>query len=90
MNLAHMSELLILENVLVPSSMIANTHGFGGTRVADCVHGDLVMRDGRAVALQPSAGTAEAAHLITPRLPECHVHLDKCHTISRMKEGGRS
>ncbi|NQY59274.1 MAG: amidohydrolase family protein [Cognatishimia sp.] len=88
MNLAHMSELLILENVLVPSSMIANTHGFGGTRVADCVHGDLVMRDGRAVALQPSAGTAEAAHLITPRLTECHVHLDKCHTISRMEGVG--
>lgn len=88
MNMARVSEPLILENVLVPSSMIANTQSFGGTRVADCVHGDLILSDGRAVALQPSAGKADAARMITPRLTECHVHLDKCHTISRMEGVG--
>ena len=88
MNVARVSDPLILENVLVPCSVIANVQGFGGTRVSDCMHGDLILRNGRAVALQPSAGKAEAARMITPRLTECHVHLDKCHTISRMEGVG--
>lgn len=88
MNTARVLDPLILENVLVPCSLVANSQNFGGTRVADCVHGDLILRNGCAVALQPSASKAEAARMITPRLTECHVHLDKCHTISRMEGVG--
>ncbi|MEM6659042.1 MAG: amidohydrolase family protein [Pseudomonadota bacterium] len=88
MNVLHSSDLLIMENVLVPSSMIANAQQFGGNQTSDCLHGDLVIRNGRAVAMQPCARQADTAGMIMPRLTECHVHLDKCHTISRMDQVG--
>ncbi len=88
MNVLPCADLLTVENVLVPSSMIADAQKFGGTQVSDCVHGDLIIRNGRAVALQPCERQADISGLIMPRLTECHVHLDKCHTISRMDRVG--
>ncbi len=88
MNLLRSADPLIIENVLVPSSMIAKPEEFGGVQVADCMRGDLIIRKGHAVALHPSARQTEASGLVMPRLTECHVHLDKCHTISRMDRVG--
>lgn len=88
MNVLPISDLLTVENVLVPSSMIANAQKFGGVPLADCLHGDLVIRNGHTVALQPCARQAQVSGLVMPRLTECHVHLDKCHTISRMDRVG--
>ncbi|WP_247744286.1 amidohydrolase family protein [Ruegeria sp. R14_0] len=88
MNLLPSSDLLTVDNVLVPSSMIANAQEFGGVAVSDCVHGDLVIRNGHAAALQPCARQGKVSGLVIPRLTECHVHLDKCHTISRMDRVG--
>lgn len=88
MNVQPSSDFLTVENVLVPSSMVADTQKFQGNQVSDCVHGDLVIRNGRAVALQPAAQQGDIAGLVMPRLTECHVHLDKCHTISRLNRVG--
>lgn len=88
MNVLPSADLLTVENVLVPSSMIADAQKFGGTQVSDCVHGDLVIRNGHAVALQTAAQQTQVSGLVMPRLTECHVHLDKCHTISRMDRVG--
>lgn len=88
MNVLHSTDLLIVENVLVPSSLISNAEGFGGEQVSDCLCGDLVVREGRVVALRPGVLQVDVAGLVMPRLTECHVHLDKCHTISRMERVG--
>lgn len=43
---------------------------------------DLTHRDGRIVALQPSATTGGG--FVMPRLADIHVHLDKTFTVDRM------
>ena len=88
MNLRRSSEQLVIENVLVPSSIISDVKGFGGEQVSDCLHGDLIIRERRAVALTRTTGRTDVASLVMPRLTECHVHLDKCHTISRLGRVG--
>ncbi|MDE0695178.1 MAG: amidohydrolase family protein [Boseongicola sp.] len=75
---------LVLPNVRVPVSLVARMDKFGGARDQDCVHGDLLIRSGRAERLVPASPTDELPRLVLPRLTECHVHLDKCYTISRM------
>ncbi|KPA23725.1 Cytosine deaminase [Shimia sp. SK013] len=74
----------ILKDVLVPVSMLAHPDRFGGHKHQDCLHGDLVVRDGKALGLQNHDGHGDARQLVMPKLTECHVHLDKCHSISRM------
>ena len=74
----------IFSDVLVPVSLLAQPEGFGGKPAGDCLHGDLVIRSGRAVALQTRTTAATPRGMVLPGLTECHVHLDKCHTISRM------
>ena len=39
----------IAANVLVPVSLLTRRDGFGGRRVGDCLRGDLIIREGRAV-----------------------------------------
>ncbi len=75
-----------LSGVLVPRSLLADRDGFGGTRQGDCMAGDLVLHEGRAVALVP--GDSPAQRVLMPRLTEPHVHLDKCHSIHRMQGVG--
>ena len=88
MNVLPSSDLLTVENVLVPSSMIANAQEFGGVRCRTAVHGDLVIRNGHVRCPAALCRQAEVSGLVMPRLTECHVHLDKCHTISRMDRVG--
>ena len=76
-----------LSNVLVPSSLIKDSKQFGGAAVRDCLSGDLILRNGRAHSLRRSSH-GETGQLVLPKLTECHVHLDKCHTISRMDAVG--
>ena len=75
---------LVLPNARIPVSMIARLDKFGGTRDQDCVHGDLLIRNGRADRLVPADPPGGAPRVVMPKLTECHVHLDKSHTISRM------
>ncbi len=79
---------LVLPNARVPVSMIARLDKFGGTRDQDCVHGDLLIRNGRAERLVPAGPTGGSPWVVLPKLTECHVHLDKCYTISRMSGVG--
>lgn len=73
----------ILRDASVPASMIRDAASFGGASDGDCLIGDLRLRDGVAIALTPTGRPAR--RMVTPRLTECHVHLDKCHTIHRMQ-----
>ena len=75
----------IAADVLVPVSLLTRRDGFGGKRVGDCLRGDLIIREGRAVGMQTGTEGAGPRGLVLPGLTECHVHLDKCHTISRMQ-----
>lgn len=77
-----------LPGVLVPRAMLAGPGSFGGTRAADCLAGDLMIRDGRAVGLATSSVAPAPARMVLPRLTEPHVHLDKCHSIGRMQGVG--
>ena len=78
----------IVTDVLVPVSLLARPDGFRGRSQGDCLRGDLVIRAGRAVGLQPCTAGAAPRGMVLPGLTECHVHLDKCHTISRMHRVG--
>ena len=75
---------LVLPNARVPVSMIARLDRFGGARDQDCVHGDLLIRNGRAERLVPTGPTGGSPWVVLPKLTECHVHLDKCYTVSRL------
>lgn len=79
---------LVMRNVLVPRSMIAAPSRFGGASASDCLQGDLVIRDGLVSELKVRTDGALAQGIVMPRLTECHVHLDKCHTIARMGNVG--
>ena len=78
----------VLRNVKVPLSLLARPERFGDQRDQDCLSGDLVIRAGKAVGLTAASEAEAPARLVLPRLTECHVHLDKCHTISRMEGVG--
>lgn len=78
----------ILHNVTVPLSLIRDPDRFGGVRDQDCLRGDLVIRDGRVLGMERSANADQPARMVLPRLTECHVHLDKCHSINRMEGVG--
>ncbi|SDD42655.1 amidohydrolase family protein [Ruegeria marina] len=71
-----------IPGVLVPRAMIAQPGRFGGAPIGDCLSGDLVLRNGRAVALSPSGQAPDC--LVMPRLTDPHVHLDKCHSMDRL------
>lgn len=75
-----------LPDVLVPRAMLAKPDRFGGTAVAECLAGDLLIRDGCAAGLVATEGTPN--RMVLPRFTEPHVHLDKCHTIDRMQGVG--
>ncbi|MFY0311817.1 amidohydrolase family protein [Leisingera sp. D0M16] len=77
------SPLARLPGVLVPAALVVSAERFGGQLRGDCLAGDLVLRDGHAVALEPA--TVPSERLVLPKFTEPHVHLDKCHTIDRMK-----
>ncbi len=78
----------ILPNVRVPTSLIKRPDQFGGTLVQDCICGDLIIRNGRIFGMKKTTLPGEADRLILPKLTEVHVHLDKCHTVSRLEGVG--
>lgn len=75
-----------IAGVLVPVSLVSDPVAFGGERLDDCLVGDLVLQEGRAVRLEPA--TEQAARVVLPRLTEPHVHLDKCHSVHRLENVG--
>jgi cytosine deaminase len=78
----------VLRDVKVPLSLLARPESFGGRRDQDCLRGDLLIRGGKAVGMEAGAAPEAPPRMVLPRLTECHVHLDKCHTISRMEGVG--
>ena len=77
-----------VSNVRVPLSVINAPSAFGGQSVQDALQGDLVIKDGRVVGMLPSSQPDIPARIVLPKFTEAHVHLDKCHTISRMEGVG--
>lgn len=75
----------VIPCVAVPIEFVARPEAFGGTRLGDCLTGDLILRDGRVQGLRPGP---LPERLILPRLAEVHCHLDKCHSIDRILASG--
>ncbi|MFK7837366.1 MAG: amidohydrolase family protein [Sulfitobacter sp.] len=76
-----------LPNVLVPRSVIKAPDRFGGLTERDCVRGDLLIRDGRVFGLAAPSNTIPP-RMVLPKFAEPHVHLDKCHSVDRIKNVG--
>jgi cytosine deaminase len=74
---------VLLENVLVPKALLRHPGRFGGAEAQDCLTGDLVLAE-NGVRLRMATHPAPPTRMVLPRLTECHVHLDKCHTLHRM------
>ncbi|HMO59278.1 MAG TPA: amidohydrolase family protein [Roseiflexaceae bacterium] len=86
---------LVLRNVRVPRTLLAEPAFDGITPTSDCLIGDLRFVAGRAVGFfAPGMAPASAAEydlaqrLVLPRLVEAHCHLDKCHTVTRLAAVG--
>lgn len=77
-----------IAGILVPASLVSDPLEFGGERRDDCIAGDLVLKEGRAVGLE--LATEQAERIVLPRLTEPHVHLDKCHSVHRLENVGGS
>ncbi|MCV6584725.1 MAG: amidohydrolase family protein [Marinibacterium sp.] len=74
----------ILANVALPIPLIGrDAPAFDGPVRAGCRVGDLIVQNGRATGLRPSA-TDDSPRILMPALVDAHVHLDKCHTIDRL------
>ena len=78
----------ILPDVVVPVSMLSQPGVFGGRPSGDCLRGDLMIRGGCVVGMRTGTADTTPRGMVMPGLTECHVHLDKCHTISRMQGVG--
>lgn len=72
-----------VRDVVIPASLLRAPGRFGGNPQDGCLRGDLIIKDGRAVAIAP-APPGPAPRLIMPWLTEAHCHLDKCHTSARI------
>lgn len=76
-----------LNDVFVPKSLLKAPDFFGGIDTGDCLHGDLIVKDGHAVALEP-AQSGKTPRMVLPALSEPHCHLDKSHSIGRIGDVG--
>lgn len=79
---------LRLTSVGIPASMVSSGDSFGGVRQGDLLCGTLVIRGGRAEAIERDPSLERPRHIVMPRLSEAHVHLDKCHSIERCTDVG--
>ncbi|MBC6437760.1 MAG: amidohydrolase family protein [Rhodobacteraceae bacterium] len=77
-----------LPGLAVPVDLLARPDGFGGVRQGDLLCGTLVLEAGRAQRLDPDSGAKPPRGIVLPRLAEAHVHLDKCHSITRIADVG--
>lgn len=75
--------MTVVRDVLVPDAVAGSSVALSGERQGDCIRGDLILRDGRAVLLRPGRKTP-GLRIVLPALTEAHCHLDKCHTIDRL------
>lgn len=77
-----------ISNVTVPLSVIRHPARFGGREEGAFLRGDLVIESGRATHLLPTPVESPPPRLVLPKFTECHVHLDKCHTVDRIPDVG--
>jgi cytosine deaminase len=75
-----------MSDVLIPKSLLKTPSDFDGVVQGDCLRGDPIWQDGRLTRL--NAPTGGAVQILIPKLTEAHCHLDKCHTLPRLKDVG--
>lgn len=73
----------LIADVRVPVFLLKEPERFGQHREGDCVRGDLLIDQGRAVALTASQPGSDP-RMLMPALVEAHCHLDKCHSLPRL------
>ncbi len=77
----------VIEDILVPMSLLRAPDQFGQSRDKDCLRGNLIVKDGHPTALIPAPPGPEP-RILLPALYEAHCHLDKCHSLSRLDAVG--
>ncbi len=81
------AQTMRVKNVAVPLALVTAPDQFGGAVQDDCLQGDLILSNGRVVGMEPTQAKAPP-RIVMPKLVEPHVHLDKCHTVHRLKHVG--
>ncbi|MEO3385043.1 amidohydrolase family protein [Mesorhizobium sp. CAU 1741] len=82
---------VILGNVRVPASLVADAAAFGGRRDGDCLAGNLVIRGGKIAGLTDAPADVDTGgRLVTMPFVEPHCHLDKCFTGNRLDSPART
>ncbi|MDX1401173.1 MAG: hypothetical protein R3245_04555, partial [Kiloniellales bacterium] len=85
---------LLLCNAAMPEALMAAPGNFMGRECGDLICGDLLVKGGKLAGFVSDGQETSAlkfdlgGRIITPRLTEAHCHLDKCHTIGRLRSVG--
>lgn len=79
--------MTVLQDVLVPRTLLRQPDTFGGVIIDDCLRGDFHCGDGQPRRLEPATQT-DSPRLLLPALTEAHCHLDKCHSVARLGSVG--
>lgn len=80
---------ILIRNIAVPRSLIANPDRFGGKADGDLQRGDLLVMDDRVIGFtqSPPEGVQVingAGRILLPPLIEPHLHLDKAFSLPRL------
>jgi len=89
------SNRIQLVNVKVPASFVLQSEGLQEGTVDDCLHVNLLVENQQVTAVHPHSQVLAdtqiidaQGNIVLPKFTEVHVHLDKCHSIGRMKDVG--
>lgn len=74
-------------NIALPRALAGNAPGFRGTEVGDTLVGTLLLQNDQIVGMTRAPET-DLTRILFPAPVEAHAHLDKCHTIDRIKFSG--
>ena len=80
---------ILIRNIAIPRSLIANPDRFGGKADGDLQRGDLLVMDDRVIGFtqSPPEGVQVingAGRILLPPLIEPHLHLDKAFSLPRL------
>lgn len=84
---------VLIRNIVVPRSLLANPNRFGGRTEGDVQRGDLLILGDQVIGLtQTPPAEARvvngAGRILMPQLVEPHLHLDKAFTLPRLPDVG--
>ncbi|MEM0912560.1 MAG: hypothetical protein AAGJ37_16420, partial [Pseudomonadota bacterium] len=84
-----------LTNINIPNTFVFNKSGMDEHINSDCLHVTLLIENQRVTKVIPSGfeipevpSVDGAGNIVLPKFTEIHVHLDKCHSIGRLKDVG--